>query len=620
MSLPKSLECQRQAGSDTMLPARADQTPRSAETLASLGRILASRAFRRSPRLSRFLQFLVQNVLNGSAANLKEYTIGVDVFDRDTSYDSRVDPIVRVEARRLREKLRSYYREECRDDSVRIEMPERGYVPNIRYADQHSFQPPVAATYLSHSVTLAIYRFSPGSNDDFSHGLTDELVCLLSGSGDFNVLFLGSALHSASALGGLRGSELRPVEFVVEGYVRRENAEVRVCVQLTSPTSGFCVWSQAYEMPVRELFEAQKYIASQIAGDLRFYVAQSVRASVRTWNKNETSAHVLYSEGRMFLNSRTQDGIHHSVECFRQLISSRPRFALAYAGLADAYSLGARYDVLPAQESWERARLAALDAVRMDYSSAEAHTSLGFVDLHYRRDWGSAEREFCTAILLNPTYAPARQWYGWLLAATGQQESAITAVRQAVEIDPFSPNAHADLALTLYFFRRYDEAIEQCRRTMTLQPGFYRAHQLIGMAYLQKGELALAVEHLESAVSLTKGTGRGSVLLAIALISMGRINEARHVFAKSIELRSSKASAIDFALFSAASGDLDGVFQWLEKAYQEQDAELLWLPVDPIYDKVRSDPRFAELLSRIGKPAVSRPLHELVLTADTIRQ
>ncbi|MBV8828339.1 MAG: tetratricopeptide repeat protein [Acidobacteriaceae bacterium] len=272
-----------------------------------------------------------------------------------------------------------------------------------------------------------------------------------------------------------------------------------------------------------------------------------------------------------------------------------------------------RYDVFPPQESWERARVAALDAVRIDYTLAEAHTSLGFVDLHYRRDWGSAEREFCTAILLNPRYAPARQWYAWLLAATGNPELAITALTQAVRMDPLSANANADLALAYYFSRQFDDAIAQCRTTLALYPDFYRAHQLAGIVYLQKGDFQSAFEHFQAAAGQTRGTGRPAVLLATALLAMGRMGEARAVFTRSLDARNSKASAIDFALFFAAIGDLDSVFQWLERAYEEQDAELLWLSVDPVYDTVRHDRRFLALLLRIGKPAVTDRLRELVL-------
>ena len=559
----------------------------------------------------------MERTASGCSGSLKEYAIGVDVFDRDPSYDSRIDPIVRVEARRLRQKLLTYYAGEGRTDSIRIEVPGRGYLPTFRYLDHAQPDGLPSGTHVICPTTVAVLPISGDLNTGFADGLTDEVVCLLSGAEAIRVAAWTSPTQGAPGMGGVAGFP-RPVnlDYVLEGTVRRENANVRVYVRLVNPVSGFCVWSEAYELEVRGVFDTQKRIGAQISSGVRSYLRTARQELHQGWKENDHFALALYSEGRTFLNSRTRDGIHQSVECFRQLIDSCPGFALAYSGLADAYSLGARYDVFPHQESWERARSAALDAVRIDYSLAEAHTSLGFVDLHYRRDWGSAEREFCTAILLNPGYAPARQWYGWLLAATGQQELAITALKQAVGMDPLSPNANADLALTLYFSRRYDEAIEQCRRTLALQPGFYRAHQLSGMAHLQKGNLPAALEHLQSAVALTKGTGRTAVLLASALVAVGNTENARQVFASSIQMRKSRPSAMDFALFFAALGDLDSTFEWLERAYQEHDAELLWLSVDPIYDKVRQDPRFSELLSRIGRPPMGQRLHQLVLPAS----
>ena len=588
--------------------------PPLAEGLYWLEKVLASQSFRRSPRLSRFLRFLVEKAVNESGGDLKEYSIGIDVFDRDPSYDSRIDPIVRVEARRLRQKLLAYYTGDGCSDPVRIEIPARGYLPTLRYS--RSPEPGHGEAAVARDpARVAVLPLSGEAREGFVEGLTDELVHLLSGADEARVVACTSPLAAGF-------SSRRPVnvDYILEGAVRSENTSVRVYIRLVNAISAFCVWSHACEVEVRGLFEAQKRIAAQISAGVRSYLRNPHREMNRGDRRSDHSAFALYSEGRMFLNSRTRDGIHQSVECFRQLISSCPEFALAYSGLADAYSLGARYDVFPHQESWERARSAALDAVRMDYSLAEAHTSLGFVDLHYRRDWGSAEREFCTAILLNPDYAPARQWYGWLLAATGQQELAVTALQQAVGMDPLSPNANADLALTFYFSRRYDEAIEQCRRTLALQPDFYRAHQLCGLANLHKGNLPAAVEHLQSAVALTKGTGRASVLLASALVASGRTEDARRVFASSIEARKSKPSAMEFALFFAAIGELDSAFEWLERAYEEHDAELLWLSVDPIYDKVRQDPRFRVLLSRIGKPPIGQRLHELVLPANSWNQ
>jgi TolB-like protein/tetratricopeptide (TPR) repeat protein len=589
--------------------------PPSVETLQWLEKILASRCFGRSPRLSRFLRFLVENALEGVTGNLKEYAIGIDVFDRDPSYDPRLDPIVRVEARRLRQKLRLYYEDEGRGDHVRIEIPERGYLPKIGYVTVCSPVRVESSRVPVSSVSMAVLSLTSEPDvGSFANGVTDELIHFLSLTGNIRVIERHSLLLTGFGFGGGRGfGRQANVDYLLEASVRTENGTVRACIRLVNPFSGICLWSETYEMQIQGILAAQRSLASQITVGVQRYLRSSNMPLARDVGATNHPAHALYSEGRRFLNSRTRDGICQSVECFRQLINACPQFALAYAGLADAYSLGARYDVFPPQESWERARVAALDAVRIDYTLAEAHTSLAFVDLHYRRDWGSAEREFCTAILLNPRYAPARQWYGWLLAATGNPEMAIMAIKQAVRMDPSSPNANADLALAYYFSRNFDDAIAQCRRTLALYAGFYRAHQLAGMAHLQKRDFQSALEHLQSAATQTRGTGRAAVLLASALLAMGRLGEAHAVFTTSIEARNSKPSAIEFALFFAALGDLDSVFQWLERAYEEQDAELLWLSVDPMYDTVRHDPRFLALLSRIGKPAVTYRLRELVL-------
>ncbi len=178
---------------------------------------------------------------------------------------------------------------------------------------------------------------------------------------------------------------------------------------------------------------------------------------------------------------------------FSRQLRADSQSALAYAGLADGYSLAARYDVFPPQESWLKARSAAMDAIRIDSTLAEAHAALAFIQLHHSRDWLSAEREFRAAIQLNPHYAPARRWYGWCLAASGRADLAIVSFRRALELDPLSPNANVDLALALYFSRNYRECILQCERTLQLTPGFYRAHQLLGLSYLQTGDYPEAV-------------------------------------------------------------------------------------------------------------------------------
>lgn len=553
--------------------------------------------------------------MGGSTNPVKEYVIGIEVFDRDDSYDPRLDPIVRVEARRLRLKLQRYYEQEGASDRVRIEMPSRGYTPQLRYiesSEQEDGQKPISQTGDRISVAVVPFTGVSRSTEPFAAGLTDEIIHVLSGTARIEVLARNCIAHSRSSMDDVTATGYRPdPDYVLEGSVRRENANLRVCVRLASSSSGFCIWSRAYEQKLQGVFLSQKRIAAQMVNDAMAYLSTKTTHPNRFTRAPEPSAHALYSKGRSYLNSRTKTGIHQSLDCFQRVIDSMPEYALAYAGLADAYSLGARYNVFPHHESWRRARSAALDALRIDYSLAEAHTSLGFVDLHYGRDWWSAEREFCTAILLNPRYAPARQWYAWYLAATGRSEMAVSTVEQAVLMDPLSSNAQADLALAHYFARDYGQALRQCERTLALEPGFYRAHQLAGAACYLQGDLADAVAHLELAISLADGNARGSALLANAYAATGRIGPARQIFASFLDGPRSRVSAIDVALFCMAIGDFDKVFDWLEKAYQEQEAELLWLRVDPIYDGVRNDPRFTNLLMRLGNPPLPR-LCELI--------
>ncbi|HMF78542.1 MAG TPA: tetratricopeptide repeat protein [Bryobacteraceae bacterium] len=559
----------------------------------------------------------MDQTLRGSADDLKEYVIGVEVFDRTTNYDPRLDPIVRVEARRLRLKLRQYYDQDGASDYIRIEIPDRGYAPAFKYMKEAIGRSEPSAGTRQPGASLAVLSLASGvdtSADLFANGLTDEIVCVLTGMSDVQVAaraFTPQRGHGADVT--TIGRNLN-VEFILEGNVRWEASTIRVCVQLVKSESGFCLWSQAYEQEIIGILEGQKRIASQIATDLRSYLNQRDTYSHRFRRSPVPSVHALYTKGRSYLNSRTKDGFHQSIQCFQKLIDTCPENALAYSGLADAYSLGARYDVFPHQESWQRAHIAALQAVKIDYTLAEAHTSLGFVDLHYRRDWWSAEREFCTAILLNPSYAPALQWYGWYLAATGHHEMAVRAVEQAVRMDPLSPNANADLALAYYFSRQYTEAIEQCNKTLLLKPGFVRPYQLSALAHLQRGDFPNAIDQLKSAISLAGGNGRGTVLLAHTYAAMDQVEDAREVFAKSMEARKS-VSAIDFVLYFTAIGNMDKAFEWLERAYVDQDAELIWLSVDPIYDRVRQDPRFTAFLGRMVSPPLSGGLSDLLLTS-----
>jgi tetratricopeptide (TPR) repeat protein len=308
----------------------------------------------------------------------------------------------------------------------------------------------------------------------------------------------------------------------------------------------------------------------------------------------------LYRQGRRYLDSRTDDGIRRSIECFQQVIERDATCALAYAGLADGYSLGARYVVLPPQESWRKARAAALDAIRIDCSLAEAHTALGFIELHYVRNASSAEHEFCTAIQLNPRYAPARQWYAWCLLASGRADIAIENIKAALDLDPLSPNARADLALALHFSRRFKESILECERTLRSTPGFYRSYHLMGLNFLQTGEYSKAVDQFQLAISCSGRNSRILVLLARAYAAIRQMEEAKRIAAELMPPHDIYVPAIDFALLYSTFGDYDRTFQFLEKAFLEDEGELIWMAIDPIHDALRGDARFLAFLQRIG--------------------
>lgn len=586
-----------------------------AEVRSSLTNILSSAVFRRSARLARFLSFLVDQALNSASNSLKEYSIGLEVFDRTDDYDPRLDPIVRVEARRLRAKLREYYESEGAGCPVIIEIPDRGYVPAFHRREPKPAGSATAPAANFPAISLLVLPLvtletSRGLRA-FAEGLTDEISSAFSSVNGIQLVARTSAFQFRDRPGDVRdiGAEL-DADYVFEGSVRQEKKRVRVLVQIASSSSGFRVWSGSYEQEVDSPFAAQEDIAGKIVADLKLKLdaGEKLLPAKEALLPSPRTMLALYHKGRRYLNSRTNDGIRRSIECFQQIIERDATCALAYAGLADGYSLGARYDVLPPQESWRKARAAALDAIRIDSSLAEAHTALGFVELHYVRNTFSAEQEFCTAIQLNPRYAPARQWYAWCLIASGRADMAIENIEAALDLDPLSPNAHADLALALYFSRRFSDSVSECSRTLRSSPGFYRSHQLLGLNFLQVGEPAKAVHNFQLAMSSSGRNSRILVLLAHAYSAVGQVDEAKRIARELNSPSNAYVPAIDFALLYSALGDYDRTFQFLEKAVLEDEGELIWMPVDPIHDNLRSDPRFTPFLQRIGVGSATKML------------
>jgi Tfp pilus assembly protein PilF len=306
-------------------------------------------------------------------------------------------------------------------------------------------------------------------------------------------------------------------------------------------------------------------------------------------------------KGRYYWNKRTPDALQKAMESFQQAIEKDPGYALAYAGLADCYHVPA--NPLPPRERMPLAKAAAVKALQLDDTLVEAHTTLARVLFVYDWDWPAAEKEFKRAIELNPRYAPAHQWYGGYLSSIGRFREADVEKKRALELEPLSLVINFEAGLAFYFSRSYDQAIDQLQKTLELDANFPPPHTFLAASYEQKGMFEEAFTAFQRAVTVTQGPPRTLAMagLAHSYAVSGRKTEARKILAELQSLSEHKyVPATDTALIYAGLGEKDTSFVWLDKAYEEHSFTLSNLKVEPRFDSLRSDPRFADLLRRIG--------------------
>ncbi len=448
------------------LPARQPSLPshtgaEAEEIRAHLERVLGSRLFSRSDRLTRFLRFAVEQTLGGNGGQLKEQLLGVEVFDRKTDYDPRIDPIVRVEARRLRAKLKAYYLSAGRADGVVIGLPKGSYVPFFRARKAAA---PVGRTAPDETsiVVLPFTNLTPDAGDDyFSDGLTEELIHLLTRIPQLRVV----AWDSASQLRG-REQDLAAIReklnvgALLRGSVRRAFGRVRVTSQLIDAASGAYLWSHAYDSEMQDVFTIQEEIARAIVDTLRLTLKSS-----ESRKAPNLECYNLCLQGRFHANKRTNEGFRKSIVCYQQAIAADASSAGAYAGLADAYSLLADYGLLDPGEAMGKARAAAEKALALDPQSPEATVSLAFIRSLFDWDWNGAEVLYRRAIALNPGYSRARHWFGLdYLALLGRFEEAIAEIHTACHLDPLSQILHEGYGYVHMLNRDYSTALEKYRQ------------------------------------------------------------------------------------------------------------------------------------------------------------
>ena len=459
--------------------------------------------------------------------------------------------------------------------------------------------------------SIAVLPFKPLSADSRDEalelGMADTLIVRLSSIREINIRPT-SAVRKYMSLeqDALAAGRELSVEAVLESSIQRSGDRIRVTSRLKRVVDGAQLWSFQYEDKSTDLFAVQDSISERLAGALELELTGEERKSLTKRYTNNAAAYELYMKGRYFWNKRTEEGVKTAIQYFQQAVDQDQRFALAYSGLADSYIVLGSWragGALSPKESMPKAKAAALKALEIDDSLAEAHTSLADVELLYGWDWQTVEKEFKRAIELNPNYATAHQWYANYLAAMGRLGEALEQSKRALEINPLSLIINASIGEKYWFARQYDEAIERCKATLELDQNFAEGHVDLGKYYERTGMYTEAIAEIEKAVSLSEGNPIMIAALGHAYAVSGRRGEAEKVLDE-LRKRSKQRYVSSYVIATIYVGldEKDQAFAWLEKAYEERASFLIFLKVDPRLDSLRSDARFADLLRRVGLP------------------
>ncbi|HKY28324.1 MAG TPA: protein kinase [Pyrinomonadaceae bacterium] len=468
------------------------------------------------------------------------------------------------------------------------------------------FKGPSSRTKIDSIAVLPFANVGADADTEYlSDGVTEALINKLSQLSGMKVIARNSVFRykGRHVEAPTVGRELG-VEAVLTGRIARRGEDLLISLELVDARDNTHLWGEQYTRRFGDILGMQGEIVRDVSERLRLRMTSEEEQRLARRPTEIDEAYQLYLRGRYFWNKRTEEGMRRGVDYFRQAIELDASYSLAYAGLADSYNfLGAfGIAVLPPGDAMPKAKAAAMKALDIDDSLAEAHTSLAFVRLYYDWDWAAADRGFQRAIELNPNYAPAHQWYSHLLMTRKKTSESIAKAKRATEIDPLSLPAHMNLGWQYHWARQYDLAVDQLRRALEIDSRFEQAHWGLGLAYEQKGMFEEAVAEFQKAMGLSGGGAVYKAALAHAYAVMGKRVEALTIL-KELEELSSSAYVPPYWMATVYAGlrDREQTFKWLEKAYEERSGGLIWLDVDPRLDGVRSDRRFTALMQRVTR-------------------
>ena len=461
-----------------------------------------------------------------------------------------------------------------------------------------------SAGHIESLAVLPLENLSGDSQQEyFADGMTDELTTDLAQIKALRVICWTSAKLYKGSKKPLRdiARELH-VEGVVEGSVLRFGERVRITARLVQAATDQSLWAQSYERDERDVLTLQNEVAQAIVDEIRIKLTANESVRLQAPRTVNPAAHEAYLRGRYFWNMRDRESVEKGLQYFRQAVELDPGYALAYAGIADSYIVLADSASLPPQEAVPAAKTAAQKAVDIDDSNCEGHTSLAqALDLGW--EWEGAEREYKRALALNPGYATAHQWFAAFLSNMRRHEEAISEARRATELDPLSAVINIGLARAFYFARRYGEAKQAVQRTLEVSRDYFYARVLMGMIDLQDHQFAESVAELQEAAKLSPGRDDVEATLGYAQAVSGRQSAAR-VALEGLKEQSRRryVSRLLIALVDVGLNKKEEAFEWLAKAHEQRDTDLPTLGVEPMFDPVRSDSRFHDLLRRMNLP------------------
>jgi len=477
-------------------------------------------------------------------------------------------------------------------------------VPSLLPTAPHS--PPPARRRREATRSLAVLPLVNKNVDPeteyLSDGITESVINALSQLPGLRVMARNTAFRYKGREVDAQqvGRELK-VRAVLTGQLVQRGNRVMIRTELVDVKDGSRLWGEHYDRELTEIQALEKTLAHDIAEKLHLRLSGAQRKRLDRSAAANAEAYQSYLKGRYFWNKRTGESMRKSIKCFEQAIEFDPTYALAYAGIADAYLQLGGWSDMPFREAYPLAKAAAQRALAIDENLAEAHVSLAMAQKEYEWDWGAAGRSYERALELNPNYAVGHQWYGEYLGAVGRHTEAITAFQRAIELDPLSLSNHATLGRHGYHFaRQFDLAIAQLQKTLEMDDNFWIVHHWLGFTYAVIGRIPEALAEMEAARQLSDNLEVPAVL-GYTLGRAGRREEARQTLAELVQAsRSRYFSPMLGALVCIGMGEHDEAFDWLERGYADRAQMLSELKVEAAFDPLRDDPRFADLLRRVG--------------------